>query len=527
MSESPKGPNKLAGAVAGTAALATTLTGLGGAADATPPPPSQRPPAAVAQVQLAPGGGILQSTPAQASKPQEQSPKQEITVTLPGTKVAVGIERDNNGTLNTGEDGPEPGVPARELIPDIMPNLVAGTSDNNRGTVGDGWHLQLPREDMTAPIPKIVESGPTLTEETHEAIDINKYPIQTPWEQDYQASPELAKEVKGAVQECFDGIQARRKLGYNLTGVQIGGLASDEGNAENPGDPMANLGQHSKLNHDLANQRGIAGLQTALELAPENNIPPELIKFMEGQEVLASDQEIKEIAGYAELLGQDPLELIQDYNRAKTEGLQPLMDELFKGNRGIICIAEYTKTETSIVQGPSSQRVVLVPVTIEGRNLEWRIEIPGELALLPLLYIAIKTGMGALGAGGGATLLGGTRLQTNPVRPSNPPAGAGPNPSELKTPIKPTRRTTPNPANPNQPEPGFLPPEQPPSWQDIYPTKPPKELGSVQAGHQQAFQRIKQPRPANFHGAGLKSSGKPMGRSRGGNRSGKRTGSGR
>lgn len=515
MSEHLKRPNKVAKAAAEVGVGVATIAGFGGAAGHLPPPPTQRPPAAVAEVTLAPDGGILEKN----SPTKEPKPKQEYTVTVPGTDIAFGVERDNNGTLNTGSEGEEPGTPARELIPDVMPNFVIGSSNPQGGTLGDGWRFQKVDTSHTvqAPVPT---QEPTYTEETEEVTDISKHPITTPWEEDYQASPELTSEVRGAVQECFGQVQQRQELGYLLTGIQIGGLSSDEGNAENPGDPMANLGQHSKLNQELANQRGLAGLQTAQQLGPQNGIDPSLIQFLEGQEVLASPQEIEQIAGYAKLLGQDPLSLIQDYNRARTEGLQPLMDELFKGNRGIICIANYTKTETSIVQGPDKKTVVLVPVEIKGKSLQWRIEIPGEILLLPLLYIALKAGIGAIGSAGGGGLPFLPKSPTTPLGPSSPPAGAGPTP--------PARRTKPNPPKPLKPK---LDPLEFVPLTPLYPTKNSKfKNGEANTGlqnPQNPIQRIKQPRPHNFHGAGARRNRQPMGRSRGGNRSGKRTGSGR
>ncbi len=265
MSEHPKGPNRAAGAFAGAAVAGITALGAGPATQNIPPAPSQRPPAAVAEVTLAPDGGILDpsSTKTPPKTNSDQNPKQELTVEVPGTgkhtggRVVFGFERDNNGTLNTGEKGPEPGVPARELIPDLMPNLVIGTSSKGGGTEDDGWELKIAQTEKTIQVP-VPKTESTFTEVTEEVQDVSKYPIKTPWEQDYKASPELHAEVERAIQECFDQIQQRRELGYLLTSLKIGGLSSDEGNAENPGDPMANLGQHSKLNQDLANQRGLA-----------------------------------------------------------------------------------------------------------------------------------------------------------------------------------------------------------------------------------------------------------------------------
>jgi len=506
----PKGPNKLAGAAAGFAALATTVTGLGGAADAAPEKP-QRPPAVVAE-----------------AFPKATSPqKQEITTEVIGTgehtggRVSVGIERDTNGTLNTGENGPEPGVPASELIPDVMPNLVIGSSDHQGGTTGDGWvwNNQKTKQEVAIPVPVQVPGKPV--EHVTEVVDETKYPIKTPWEQDFHTSPELARELTAAAQDCYAQIEARQNQGYLLTGVQIGGLASDEDNATKPGDPMAGLGEQSKLNQDLANERGLAGMQTMSEVLQSHGIDPAVLSFIEGQEVQATPQEIEQILQYSKMLGQDPLEAIQDYNRARSAGLQPLMDELFQGNRGIVCIASFTKLEVNLLPGPTETKIMMVPIEVDGKQRIWRIEIPGEVLLLPLIYIALRS----LPGSGGSNPV--------PTRSPLPPAGAGPKPP-LPKPLVP-HRTYPNPPHikPTGPidiikPPRHIPPGPPTPIDFFGPSpKPPKEIGSAQQGHTKTAYQHKQPRPHNMHGSGNKSTGKPMGRSRGGNRQGKRTGTGR
>ncbi len=504
--ESKKGPSKLARVAAGAAALGVTLTGLGGGvADAIPDKP-QKPPAAVAPA---------------FPQTSSSSPKTEIVGEIPGTgehtggRISIGIERDNNGTLNTGEDGEEPGVPARELIPDIMPNLVIGSSDGAGGTVGDGWLWQNIKTTQTKPKAIPVLAPGKSVETPVETVDATKYPIESPWEEDFHTSPELAQELRTAAEDCYSQIERRQNQGYLLTGVQIGGLASDEDNATRPGDPMAGLGEQSELNHHLANERGMAGMETMTEVLHHHGVDPAILSLLDGQEVQASPQEIDQILQYSKMLGQDPLETIQDYNRARSQGLQPLMDELFKGNRGIVCIASFTKLETQMLPGAPQVKMMMVPVEVNGEKRIWRIEIPGEVLLLPLLYIALRS----FSSGGGGRPPGLIQPPKAPVS-----TGPGPNPNPLRpAPLKPPVPLKPI-ETPPPPERIKIPVVKPPKPSF---SPPPKEVGQGQERYQQPGYRRKQPRPHNMNGSGDRSSGKPMGRSKGGNRRGRRTGSGR
>lgn len=420
------------GAAAAASILAPTLIGLGAAVEPIPDRP-QRPPAATA-------------------KPFSESPKQEQSTEIKGTgehtggRVSIGWERDNNGTLNTGEDGPEPGLPIKELIPEVLPNLVIGSSGENGHTQGDGWRFERGSYDkkIKVPVPQRVPGKPV--ERTYEAVDETTYPIESRWEQDFHTSPELVKEIRAAAEDCYAQIEARQNSGYLLTGVQIRGLASDEDNATRPGDPMANLGETSELNKQLANERGLAGMQTMSEVLQSHGIDPSVLSFLEGEEVQASPQEIEQILQYSTMLRQDPLEVIQDYNRVRTQGLQPLMDELFKGNRGIACIASFTKLETEMVPGESEVKMMFVPVEIDGKDSIWRIEIPGEVLLIPLLYMALRSLPGGRG-----------RISTGRI------------------------------------------PTAPIDTYDIF-GPPPKEVGNGQDGHRRTQYKHKQPRPHNMNG---------------------------
>jgi hypothetical protein len=155
------------------------------------------------------------------------------------------------------------------------------------------------------------------------------------------------------------------------------------------------------------------------------------------------------------------------------------MDQLFRGNRGIVCIASFTKLETQMLPGEPEVRMMMVPVEVNGEKRIWRIEIPGEILLLPLLYIAIRLAPGSSGGG------------TIPVDPAQPPAGAGPNPTSSRLLIPPKKRT-----------PTSVPPGPPPPH-PVQAIKPPREVGQAQDGYWQRPERIKQPNvKTNFHNSG-------------------------
>lgn len=253
-----------------------------------------------------------------------------------------------------------PGLPP---LPNQRPAPAVATIDNQPG------------------LSSTTETSTPSNELVNEIEDSSSYPIRTPWEEDFQTSPELKEEIRSAIDSCFKMINQNQAEGALLTGIEIGGLSSGEDNVTNPGDPMANLGKPSKYNKGLADRRGLPGLQTAKEEAPSFGIHPDIIHFSEGQEVEPTAEELSQIAGYAHLLGLDPLQLMQQYNRDIQGGLQPLMDNLFEGNRGIICTASYT-----MLAAPSeSTKIVTVPLE-NGKN--WQIEAPNDILIQPLLYIA-------------------------------------------------------------------------------------------------------------------------------------------
>ncbi len=411
--------------------------------------------------------------------------KQEQTIGLPIVRnINLGLERDNNGTLNTGDDGPEPGLPLDELIPDVMPNIVLGSSNGNGGTIGDGWHVDSRRDAQQRVVPQIkYVEGETIETQTR-VTDIKKYPIQTPWEVDFQTSPELATELNSAMEDCYAQIEARQRQGYTLTKVEVGGLASGEDNVTKPGDPMANLGEPSKPNQNLANQRGIAGVSTMTEVLESHGISADVLEFIQGQEIEPNPKEIDQILQYASMLGQNPLELLQDYNRARAEGLQPLMDELFVGNRGVVCISSFTKLETTLLPGHTELKVVLVPIVEHGQKRIWRIEVPGEVLLLPLIYIALRS----VGLPGVSKRRGGSK-KSSPLFPERNPEN-----SQTYDPPFPIRK----PKTPPLPE--LKPAQQPP----YRPALPPKEIGKSQEGYHTKPQSNKQPNVhTNFHNSGV------------------------
>lgn len=239
--------------------------------------------------------------------------------------------------------------------------------------------LVVATQNTEAPTPLLVD----------EVLDSSTHPIRTQWEEDFQPDSELAQEIHSAIGDCFAEINQRRSEGALLTGVRIGGLSSGEDNVTNPGDPMANLDKPSQNpdpkdddNLSLANKRGLTGLKAAKEDAPSYQIPQEIIQLSEAKEVDPTPEELSQITGYATLLGLSPLELIQQYNRDIQGGLQPLMDKVFEGNRGIICTASYTK---EVVSQTEDFQVILVPLENDQKR---EIEVPNGVLVRPLLYIA-------------------------------------------------------------------------------------------------------------------------------------------
>lgn len=442
--------------------------------------------------------------------------------TGPETGVALGLENDDNGTLNTGQEGPSGGG-LKELIPNVVPNIVAGsvTPASQGNPVGDGWHFEKVPRVSNRPAPKPIELKiPTSTPRAERITDPYKYPIKTPWEQDYTVSPELQREVSGAVQSCFNNVHAREKQGYQLDGVEIGGIASGEDNTTEPGDLLANLDRPSQLNLELANQRGLVGLQSAKELAPDSNIDPEIISFLKGKETDPNPEELKQIIEYAQMLGEDPLTVVQDYNRSREEGLQPLMDQLFEGNRGIVCIAKMSKLETSNLPGPDKTVTLMVPVMKNGEERTWRIEIPGEILLLPLLFIGLRSLTAA-----------GSRRPKTPESPSPTPKLTPTQepywgPRDYQSYLSPETPKTHNSVkikiDPPIRAPGIVADGTPPPIKKVRDPKPATNHPGQEIP-QQIATRIKQPRPHNYHG-GSTQKGNKQGRDRSGARRNKRKG---
>jgi hypothetical protein len=99
-----------------------------------------------------------------------------------------------------------------------------------------------------------------------------------------------------------------------------------------------------------------------------------------------------------------------------------------------------------MVPGESEVKMMFVPVEIDGKDSIWRIEIPGEVLLIPLLYMALRSLPGGRG-----------RISTGRI------------------------------------------PTAPIDTYDIF-GPPPKEVGNGQDGHRRTQYKHKQPRPHNMNG---------------------------
>ncbi len=258
--------------------------------------------------------------------------------------------------------------------------------------------VPLNEQGLAPTVPLLVPDlrAETPTQTPSETEDVTFHHIQSKWSEDFQPSSEFAQEVRSAVDECFQQINRRQNEGALLTGVTIGALSSGEDNVTNPGDPMANLGQPSnnpnlggKDNVSLAQARGEAGLVVAKEEAPSFGIHPDMIQRGEFKEVDPNQEELSQIVGYAKLLGMNPLELIQQYNRGIQEGLQPLMQNVFEGNRGLVCTASLITEDPEQEGRIESFKVILVPL----ENGQFReVEVPDGVLIRPLLYVAYLLG---------------------------------------------------------------------------------------------------------------------------------------
>jgi hypothetical protein len=489
--------------------------------------------AAIALIAL--GGAGCAVDHSSVNDPPTQHDVAEVSI----KDIAIGSEGDANGIVNSRDavDVPRNIYTKDGSIKDAiggLPNFVMGIKDPEAGNAprSDGNVLKKVTETTPGETTyEIVPGGtqevkkPNTVEITTEKVVSGEDIGNTQYERDFETDVATFEQALTPAERVAQETLALIKDGYTVTSVGVMGRASGEDHTTNT--ILANLGEPSSNNVQLAEQRGMRG-KAALDAEMQaqgielSGIPITI----GGVEVEPTQDQMSQLTAAADSLGISVSELTERFN-THVGGLNPeqtqLLVETLANNRGVSYEVRASKTDrvedgtfvTTLVELPPEVRATLQP-SIEKNSWLFRVEIPGE-ALLVLAAIGLGLAGSRLIGGGG---IGIPRI---PV----PPGGLGPRPIPRPTPGGP-----PTGISINSPPPTTGIPEKEPPKKTPPPTpRPRQEILTKGPGREDTTARgtsRKQPRPHNMSGNRGRNSpqnrggGGRMSRSRGGNRRGKR-----
>ncbi len=464
-----------------------------------------------------------------------EEPTQGQVWSLEAGGISGGFEGDGNGLFNTREPvTPEDGEYKKDGILDAipgLPNVVFGTSDDaskraDGAPLGDGTYFTTDEGedrkgteekatiDLTVRVPTLETSRKTV-----EKTVAGEEPADTQYERDFETDQKTFEQASVGAQQVADETLALIEDGYTVTSVKITGKASGEDHTK--GGPMANIGEPSENNLDLAGQRAGHG-QAALDKAfAERSIDTSGAALeLNAIEAEPTTEQTAELQKAADALGITVNELTERFNtgigKFSPEATEDLVDALVH-NKGVVYEVHASKT-ADVTELKFKETIIKLPLDvikkIAGKDAAedslFRIEIPGEILLLLLAWQLRKVPLPSLPGGGRS--------------PRTPGPPLGPEPSPLPPPTKIPDPKIPIPVPPGPPNP---PPPGPP---------PPRPSFRLERGTWKASQvdatgpvahHQKQPRRHNYspQRSGLHLGGRgtaTMHRTKGGNRSGKR-----
>lgn len=388
--------------------------------------------------------------------PGAEAPTQTRVASTEIGSASVGLEADDNGMFN-GRDPVEPSegeYNSTSLLDKVpgLPNLVVGVADpeadgapkgdGNFATSEAGAEKGRDREskdtiDLTVKIP-IKTHKPTRKPVGTEAVITNRSGGDTQYERDFEIDKNTAEQALVPASEVADETLQLVEDGYTVTSVHVTGKASGEDHTTN--DPMANIGESSANNQDLARQRGSEGFSVLSDALESRGIDlSNIATSLDAVETEPTPQQTDKLLAAAETMGISLDELTERFNKGigsfDPETLQTLHEAL-TNNRGVMYEIHATKTEMAEVPGFKTT-VIKLPMDVlrkiagKDQDGDWlfRVEIPGE-ALLLLMGLAL----GKLAANAG-----GLPIPMAPPMPRTPPAEGPPRlpeipPADLETP---------------------------------------------------------------------------------------------
>lgn len=329
--------------------------------------------------------------------------------------IAGGLEGDGNGMFNTREPiTVHQGKYSKDGILDHIPgvpNIVFGTADKEKpaadeAPLGDGTYTTEAEKsvDKTKQENHYIEIPIKIpTKKTSEKVVTKNITVHdsgnTQYERDFTTDRKTFEQASTPAKEIASQTLEYVEKGYTVQGIKVIGLASGEDHT-NPSDTMANIGEPSQNNQELAGERashGLTALQTALNEKGVDSSQSAL--EIESREIEPTDEQISELIKLADEYGMSVYDFTDKFNlslgKFSPEALTTLVDSLVN-NRGVIYEVNLSKNEsTTTVE--YDHTVIKLPLNIIEKIIgdkpteerAFRIEVPGEILLI-LLAFAIR-----------------------------------------------------------------------------------------------------------------------------------------